>query len=404
MRRYLYTSLYQHLEKKPFSILVGARQTGKSTLLKQLLRQAEEEGKETYFFNLEQMDLRAELNENPLNILGYLPGTDTKKYIFIDEIQYLENPSNFLKLLYDDYSDRLKIVATGSSAFYIDQKFKDSLAGRKRIFHLGTCSFEEALEMREKTELLNEWKRVAGNPKAKTLRLAELSAALDDYIIFGGYPDVVCADDPAEKIILLKELRDSYLKKDIDEAGVSNSDSFYRLYTLLAAQAGSEVNISDLSKTLGIRSADIENYLFILQKSFHIALIRPFYRNVKKELVKMPKAYIMDTGMRNCMINYFPEKLGMNDDGALFENFVYHRMLEKYEKDDIKYWRTADQKEVDFVIDAPREKAAYEVKFNAAAVKPKKYRTFTEAYPEYGLQYISRIPFSEDRIREIALS
>lgn len=403
MRRYLFSDLYRHLEKKPFTILVGARQTGKTTLLKQLYSAAKEDGKATFFFNLEQMDIRSVLNADPLNLLKYLPRTDSRKYIFIDEIQYLDDPSNFLKLLYDQYFDSVKIIATGSSAFYIDEKFKDSLAGRKRIFTLGTCSFEEYLEMREEISLLEEWKRVSDDPEAKTIRLAELDAALDDYIIFGGYPEVVCERDPDEKIALLRELRDSFLQKDIDEAGIKSADRFYRLYTLLAAQAGSAVNVSELSKILGISTVNVEKYLFVLQKSFHIALIRPFFRNVKKELVKMPKAYVMDTGMRNCLINYFPEKLGLGDDGALFENFVYHRLYERYDRDDIRYWRTADQREVDFVIDAPRKKAAFEVKYNSASARPKKYRLFTENYPEYHLKFVSKEPFSEDRIRELAL-
>lgn len=398
MRRYLFTNLYQHLEKKPYTIIVGARQTGKTTLLKQLRDTAKSEGKDTFFFNMEQMDVRAEMNADPMNLLKYIPHTETKKYIFIDEIQYLEDPSNFLKLIFDDYSDRMKIVATGSSAFYIDKKFKDSLAGRKRVFQLGTCSFEEYLEMREETELLREWQRLSMENEAKTTMLSALRAALDDYIIYGGYPAVVCEDDPDEKIALLKELRDSYLQRDISEAGITNSDKFYKLYTLLAAQTGTEVNVSELSKTIGASGPSVESYLNVLQKSFHIALIIPFYRNIKKELVKMPKAYVMDTGMRNCLINYFPATLGLGDDGALFENFIYHRLRERYTEEDIKYWRTSDQKEVDFVVDAPRTKAAYEVKNNQAQVRPKKYRTFDEAYPEFGLDFLSKEPLSEKTI------
>lgn len=399
MKRHLYSKLYEHLDKKPFTILVGARQTGKTTLLKQLKEGCDSEGRETYFLNLEQRDVLSELNKDPLILLNYLKDSENKKYVFLDEIQYLSDPSNFLKLLYDKYSDKIKIIATGSSAFYIDEKFKDSLAGRKRIFNLGTCSFEEYLEMKGRLDLLSEWNRVLEKKDAKTDRLTELDSFLDDYIIFGGYPGVVCEDDPDEKIAILKELRDSFLQRDIGEAGIKKQDSFYKFYAMLAARAGTEINVSDFSSLLRIPSTSIEKYLHVLTKSFQIALIRPFFRNVNKELVKMPKAYIMDTGMRNCLINYFPERLGIGDDGALFENFVYHRLREKYDNEDIKYWRTADQKEVDFVIDAPRVKRAYEVKYNTAAIRQKKYKLFTENYPEYEFNFISKEPFSEDLIR-----
>ena len=404
MKRYLYDKLYRHLGQKPFTIIIGARQTGKTTLLKQLYETLLEEGKRAFFFNMERRDLRAELNEQPLKLLSYLPKTMERKYVFIDEVQYLNDPSNFLKLLYDEYSSELKIIATGSSAFYIDRKFKDSLAGRKRIFVLMTCSFEEYLDMKGEKELLSEFLRVSGDKGAKTTRLTEIEAELDDYIIYGGYPRVVCEDDADEKIELLKELRDSYLQRDIEEAGIKDTDSFYKLYTLLAASVGTEINISELSKTIRVSGTNIEKYLYILQKSFHIALVRPFYRNVKKELVKMPKAFLLDTGMRNCLINYYPKKLGLGDDGALFENFVYHRLREKFDGESIKYWRTADQKEVDFVIDGAQEKAAYEVKYNNSAVKPKKYKLFSDNYPEYGLSFISKEPFTEERIETLRMT
>lgn len=402
MIRKMFEGLYRHTEKKPYSILVGARQTGKSTLIRQLRTKLQKEGRDTFFLDLEQKDVRMELNADPLNLLRYFSKKDSKKYVFIDEIQYLDDPSNFLKLIYDEFAETIKIIATGSSAFYIDKKFNDSLAGRKRVFYLDTCSFEEYLEMKEENELLSEYRRLLQDREAKSAKLSGMEAALEDYIIYGGYPAVVCENDRAEKILLLKELRDAYLQRDIEEAGVQNQDAFYRLYTLLAAQTGSQVNVSELSATLRISKETVENYLYILQKCFHIALLKPFYRNIKKELVKMPKAYIMDTGMRNCLINYFPEKLGVGDDGALFEDFIYHSLRESYSRDEIRFWRTADQKEVDFVIDSPDEKAAYEVKYNTAGIKPGKYKMFKESYPDYKLRFISKEPFSEERIREMA--
>ena len=370
MVRKIFNDLYRHLDKKQCTLIIGARQTGKTTLLKNLQEKADSDGLRTYFFNLEQKDVLTDFNDNPLNLLRYISNTKDKKYIFIDEIQYLDYPSNFIKLIYDEHSTDIKLVVTGSSAFYLDEKFNDSLAGRKRIFNLYTCSFDEYLELSEKGYLLSELKRIVSDPDARSTKLAELNAALDEFIIYGGYPAVICESDYDEKIELLKELRDSYLKRDVDESGIVNQDAFYKLYTLLSAQSGSQVNISELSKTLRISSETVEHYIHILQKCFHISLVKPFYRNIKKEVTKMPKVYV-------------------------------RILMDRYSIDDIKTWRTSDQKEIDFIVDSVKNKLAYEVKYNTANIKQNKYKVFEQTYPEYKLNYISKEPFSEDILRTL---
>src|ERR1700742_3757914 len=174
MRRALFDPLANHLPKKEFTILTGARQTGKSTLLRQLEARCKELSAPSVFLNLENKDTLSVLNEQPINLLNYLPDVNGRVTAFIDEIQYLKDPSNFLKLLYDEHVDKIKIVATGSSAFYIDDHFKDSLAGRKRVFQLLTCSFTEYLELRNRSELLQEYKRISSNKEAKSTQLEYL--------------------------------------------------------------------------------------------------------------------------------------------------------------------------------------------------------------------------------------
>ena len=135
IRRKLFEDLEAHLLKKEYSIITGARQTGKSTLLKQLEAYCKQMEIPVVFLNLENKTMLAELNESPLNILKFMPEPNKKTVVLVDEIQYLDDPSNFLKLLYDEHSEKIKVVATGSSAFYIDHQFRDSLAGRKKLFH-----------------------------------------------------------------------------------------------------------------------------------------------------------------------------------------------------------------------------------------------------------------------------
>ena len=144
----------KYLEDPEILIFIGSRQAGKTTILKQLQDLLRKSNKETNFLNLEDPDYLTLLNESPKNLFKIFPlDLNKKNFIFIDEIQYLKNPSNFLKYFYDEYAGRLKILASGSSAFYLDDKFKDSLAGRKRIFNVFTVSFREFLRFKKEEEL-----------------------------------------------------------------------------------------------------------------------------------------------------------------------------------------------------------------------------------------------------------
>lgn len=165
MRRELFDQLASHLDKKEFTILTGAQQTGKSTLLRQLEGHCKDLSIPRIFLNLENKDILSVLNEHPLNLLNYLPDTNERVIALMDEIQYLDDPSHFLKLLYNEHAQRVKIVATGSSAFYVDDHFRDSLAGRKRVFQLLTCSFNEYLQLRGKDDLLQEQNRILAKKK-----------------------------------------------------------------------------------------------------------------------------------------------------------------------------------------------------------------------------------------------
>ena len=399
MKRNIFETLLAHLEKKEFTILTGARQTGKSTLLQQLENYCKEKKMPTIFLNLENKNILSELNKSPLNILNFLPTTENRTIIFIDEIQYLDDPSNFLKLLYDEYAKKIKIVATGSSAFYIDKTFKDSLAGRKRIFHLYTCSFDEYLKLRNKEELYGDLKRLQTNLSAKSLKLEILQQEWNTYMIYGGYPAVITEPDTEEKIEYLKEIRDSFVKRDIMESSVQNESAFYNLFRIIAGQTGNLINVNELASILKIKNETINNYLFILQKCFHIALIRPFSKNIRKELIKMPKAYLLDTGLRNCLVNNFTQPVFRLDKGELWENMYFKLLIEKHSIDDIFFWRTTDGSEVDFVLNNIENPYSVEVKFAENAIRESKYKTFRETYPEIPLHFAFLEPFDENFFR-----
>lgn len=390
MKRGLYDDIKKHLVRKEHTILIGARQVGKTTILKQLFKESEEVFP-AVFINLERKDLLAQLDESPLNILKLVPKQENKRtLVFIDEIQYLQDPTNFLKLLYDDYVNQIKIVATGSSAFYIDKEFKDSLAGRKRIFELSTLNFQEFLEFKGENEILSELNHFRAGNTNLIKSEAILWALMEEYLLFGGYPAVVLENNREEKISLLQDLRDSFIKRDILESGIKNETTFYRLMILLASQSGNLLNQNELSLSLRIPYPEIENYIYVMRKCFHIELVRPFFRNIRKELTKMPKAYFKDLGLRNVLLNYFEPLENRLDKGILLENYIYLHLRNKHSNDKIKYWRTADNNEVDFVIENTIDSGkAIEAKFNAREAKESKYTKFISAYPTYPLEFIS---------------
>ncbi|MBC7424217.1 MAG: ATP-binding protein [Ferruginibacter sp.] len=401
MQRNLFIKLKAHLKKKEFTILTGARQSGKSTLLKQLQAASSAESIPCVFLNLENKTILAALDADPLNVFTYLPSTTKRAIVFIDEVQYLQDPSNFLKLLYDDHVEKIKIVATGSSAFYLDDAFRDSLAGRKKVFQLLTCSFDEYLKLSDKQDLLDEVDRIISNKKAKSTKIAYLKNEWETYMLYGGYPAIITETVIEEKINRLKEIRDSYIKRDILEAGVQNETAFYNLFRIIAGQSGGLINVNELSATLRIKNETINNYLLILQKCFHIALVKPFYKNLRKEITKMPKAFMLDTGLRNCLVNNFQPTDIRLDKGELWENMCYRVLADKHGMDAIHFWRTADGSEVDFVLPEIEVPYAVEAKYDNALVKPAKYKKFTETYPEIPLQFAWIKPFDETFFRHM---
>ena len=399
--RKLFHDLLEHLPVKEFSIITGSRQTGKSTLLRQIEENCNQEGIPSTFLNLENKTLLTELNSNPLNVLKFLSNQRNRNVVLVDEIQYLDDPSNFMKLLYDEHALQLKIIASGSSAFYMDKRFKDSLAGRKKIFRLNTCSFKEYLELSGKFQLLDELMRLIKQKDAKSSKLDYLRIEWEDYALYGGYPAVITEADKNEKINRLKEIRDSFVKRDIQESGVLNETAFYQLFRILAAQTGSLVNINEISSTLRIKNETVVNYLHVLQKCFHISLINPFFRNLRKELIKMPKVFLLDTGMRNCLLDNFQPLSMRTDKGELWENSVFRMLADKYDVGTIHYWRTSSGNEIDFVLPAGDKPRAIEAKYDRIRFKPLKYKLFKETYPEIPLEYHWMIPFDEDFFRRL---
>jgi len=366
------------LPREEFIVLTGARQTGKTSLLMLLKDHLEKTGQTGHYLNLENAETLKALNEHPLNLFELIPAGKTKMNVFIDEIQYLDSPTNFLKLLYDENRERVKIIASGSSAFYIDEKFKDSLAGRKFLFELYPLNFHEFLVFKQASGLLGQ--KLSVYSKKRKIKL------WTEYIIYGGYPKIVLTEEEELKKILLEEIGSAYVKKDIVEAGIKNTDKYFALLKILAEQTGCLVNSQELANTLNLAHKTIEDYLHVMKKSYQIAFVRPFYKNLRKELTKMPKAYFYDLGLRNFFMNDYSKPERRPDKGAYLENVVFRELLGRTtDRDNIKYWRTQEKNEVDFVAGSQ----AFEVKFDLKGLKRKKYSQFQKEYPAIELTFLA---------------
>jgi len=379
-----------NLDKDLILLLIGARQVGKTTILNDVAAKLKAQGKSVYSFTLEDPQLLKALNGHPENIFNSIPKDYSRKYLLLDEIQYLDDPSNFLKYIYDTSHPQIQLIVTGSSAFYIDEKFKDSLAGRKRIIEIHSFSFSEFLLAKKEVALASKIDRdpFFETPKKKSFLAPEqrrLRQLWSEYFVFGGYPRVVLAEGQEEKIALLKELYQSFLKKDIHEANLKNEALLYGLLAILAAQAGNLVNTAELGNALGTSRDTITHCLHVLQKSFIIKLCSPFSRNIRKELTKMPKVFFFDNGYRHAILNNFEPLTHRVDSGMSLENHLFSEWI-KGDISDIKFWRTQDKNEIDFIVN---ENNAFEVKMNPKTFHASRYSHFQRQYPKIPLRLVT---------------
>ena len=389
LRRDIVGKLKDSLKSEKILLVSGPRQSGKTTALKQLRDDLISQKKECFYFTLEDRDFLNLLNDSPKNLFRIVPASIPEKvYVFIDEIQYLDDPSAFLKYIYDEHRNDIQLIVSGSSSFYIDKKFKDSLAGRKKIFSLYTLSFKEFLKFKGEDRIAD-----AVGPDMPIIYNEKAMSYLMEYFLYGGYPEIVLAPI-SEKKEILRELAYSYIKKDIFESGIMNDDVFYKIFKILSSQSGALLNISELARTLKVGREKVEASVEVMRKSFHVSLVTPFYSNMRKEITKMPKVYFNDTGLMNFFSGSFDPVDLRADKGKILETAVFRSLLESYYSDQIRFWRTQDGKEVDFVI--PDHKKAYEVKYSASTFKLSRTKTFREQYTDIDIKCVAVVSESDD--------
>lgn len=350
-------------------VILGARQVGKTTLLK-LIQKEINSPKRVFYFDLEDTRSLEVLNSGVEEFIQYLKSSganlSTTNYIFVDEIHYLTDPSKFIKLIVDHHNDKFKLIVTGSSSLSVKMKFKDSLVGRKLVFHLYPLTFREFLVFKERQDLANLLPYEPFDQKDDPGRFffQDYARYFQEFLIFGGYPRVALEDEVDKKTKILGEIVNSYIYKDVRSLfQLEDIAKFNQLVKILAYQSGNLLNILNLSKTIGISRQTLSNYLTILENTYTLSLLPPYFTNKRKEIIKSPKVYFLDTGLRNYSLGNLNLSSLREDMGRLLECCVYTGLLKnKEETENINFWRTKTGTEVDFVLKKKGKLIPVEVK------------------------------------------
>lgn len=381
VRRTILPKVIKHLENPEITVITGSRQVGKTTLLFQLKESLLKKGyseNNILIFNLDLLS-NLELFSNQQSFIKFLEGRIGKKklFVFVDEAQRVQNAGLFFKGIYD-LNLPVKLVLTGSSSLEIKAKIHESLTGRKRLFYLYPFSFQEYLSSKDKI-----LEKIVFKKEISTYDQNRLFEYLFDFIVWGGYPKVALESNIEEKHQILKEIYSSYLEKDvIGFLKIKNSITFTRLFNILAGQTGQLLNFRELSNTINVTYRTLEKYLDILEKTFIIKWVRPFFKNQRKELTKMPEIYFLDTGLRNFAVGFFKDFQDRQDKGTLLESFIFSE-ISKQTETKLCFWRTKDKAEVDFIL-VKRSGEIYPIEAKATPLKSAKisrsFQSFVNRY------------------------
>jgi predicted AAA+ superfamily ATPase len=354
--RKIEAQLKERLFKGKVITLLGARQTGKTTLLKNLLDAYQDDA---IWLNADEYDIK-ERFENPTSTaLKSLIGN--KKLVIIDEAQQISQIGLALKLLVDTYPE-IQVIATGSSAFELQNRTNEPLTGRKYEFNLFPFSFQELVDHN-------------GDLVEKRL--------LNHRLVFGSYPEVI--NNFGNEIEVLKLLADSFLYRDLLMLeGIKKPEKLVKLLQALAYQIGNEVSYNELGNMIGLDSKTVESYIQLLEKSFVVFRLHSFSRNLRNELKLSKKIYFYDNGIRNALISSFQLLEGRQDIGALWENYLVSERKKRnlYNRfyGNSYFWRTKNKQEVDYLEEIDGELAAFEFKWKEKS-KHRITATFLNTYP-----------------------
>jgi len=367
IKRLYFNSLYEEMKKPEISILLGARQVGKSTLLRQLEAKAKRDKRRTSFYDCEQPDDLKRLAGSVQDVIKELTrGVDV---VFIDEFHYLKNASRIFKAIYDS-KKKVKIYASGSSSLEIHKHLKESLAGRFRKMMIFPLTIEEQKQQK--------------------------AFVSEEHLIWGGLPGLIHCESGAEKLKLLENILSTYITKDIKGLiKEENIRSFNSLIYMLAQSQGAMAVVSNMARETGLSEPTIVRHLEIMSQTYVLHVLPSYSTNLANELKKSKKYYLFDNGIRNALIKDVRSASSREDKGILYESAVMLHLVTKLQPNmELRFWRTKKGDEVDFVLIKNRVPVPIEVKSEIKKVNvPKGMVQFLKRYPKapYGIVYNTEI-------------
>jgi len=354
--RLIEKNIQERLFKRKAILIYGARQVGKTSLVKKICNEIPEK---TMWLSSDEADVRELLTNTTSSRLNAYFGNS--KIVVIDEAQQIPNIGLTLKLITDEIKN-VQVIATGLSAFELANAVNEPLTGRKYEFYLFPISFQE---MVAHTDLLSE-KRL-----------------IEHRLVFGYYPEIVT--NSGNETELLKLLAGSYLYKDILMLeGIKKPVLLMKILRALALQIGNEISYNEIGKLVNAKSETVEKYIGLLEKVYVIFQLNAYSQNVRNEIRKGKKVYFYDNGIRNAILGNFNTLESRTDIGALWENFIISERIKKCNNSNELisnwFWRTTQQQEIDYLEEMNGQLNAYEIKWQKD--KARFPITFVKAYPE----------------------
>ena len=364
------------LESGKVIVLFGARQTGKTTLVRHILADKLIKAKGVLSLNGDNPAHRAMLEYGAFSLDAFRRVLGEAATLFIDEAQNIEGVGRTLKLLHDSMPER-RIIVTGSSSFELSGQVDEPLVGRKFEYELHPLSFSELVHH---TSVLEE------------------RGAIDTRIVYGTYPEIVAAKNQDDAVHRLRELCGGYLYKDILAwKSVKGPAVLEKLLKALALQVGSEVSFNEIAGLVGIDKESVERYIDLLKKCYVCFSVPSFARNARNELKKSKKIYFRDCGIRNGVLGNFLPLDSREDIGRLWENYLVCERLKTLSRRTVPpqcyFWRNTAQAEIDWVEESAEEGLrAYEFKWGRGG-KARCPEAFRKAYPAAAWKCVTRDNF-----------
>lgn len=372
-KRTIFSNIEPYIGDNTVIVLHGARQVGKTHILLYVRDWLERKNHKVFYYDLEYPEILADFNKGIDLFIATLQGRGYQEneevYVLVDEIQYLDNPSSFLKII-ADYHKNIHLIVSGSSTFAVKSKFTDSLAGRTTSFEVYPLSFAEFLQFKEIGLVFTQ--TLAPSAIAQLVRLYR------EFIIYGGYPRVVLEAVAEKKKQYLLQVIDTYIRKDVrDLAHVDDLQKFNSLLKILASRSGQLLDMTSLCRETAISFPTLQKYLSVLEETFVIKRVPPYSKSIGVEIRKNPKVFFFDSGIQTLLwLNAFQDTIL----GSVFETNIFSQLVMKYGRQSIRFWRTKIGQEIDFIVLTGDMPLPIEAKINFSTFSRRSIDSFHKRY------------------------